>query len=475
MKRLVFLLPAVLFLTVSCKQTYFIAEDDVYSMPDAVTLRPRSADVKPEASYDGYIYQQENGSAMRSGYFDPNTDENTNGETRVINNYYINNGPNMGWYGRPYRMSRWHRPGFHMGHGWGPSWGYSSFGWGNSWHNPWGPSWGYNPWGPSYGWNSWGYNPWGPSWGMQPWGMNPYGYYHQPWGGHYGMWGHHGGHWGNGWGGGYHNWYSAPANNSGGFASGNNGASGFSGPRPTHAGNQNPVNMGVGRGNASPIDAGGRPTQQAVVSNGFDNRGVGGSSAIPSGRDSRPVSNNDRTTSSESPVLVSGSSPWNPRVDAPARAGTPSSPSGRNTATRPNASSPGAVTVERGTPGSNANSTRPNSNASTPGGSRPNTQSNAPARPSGQNATTPNSTRPSGTVSPGSSRPTNANPAPSRQPSTSSPSPSRQPSTSSPSPSRSSGASSPGSSRPSGGSVGTSGSGRSGGSSGGSSGGGRPR
>jgi hypothetical protein len=470
MKRFVFLLPAVLFL-VSCKQSYFIAEDDVYSMPDPVAMRPRSVDVKPEASYDGFIYQQENGTGTRSGYFDPNTDANTNGETRVINNYYINNGPNMGWYGRPYRANRWHHSSFYMGHGWGPSWGYSSFGWGNPWHNPWGPAWGYNPWhnpwhnpwGPAWGHNPW-HNPWGPSYGWNSWGM-------QPWGGHYGMWGHHGGHWGNGWGG-YHNWHSAPVNNAGGFASGNNSTSGFIGPRPTHAGNQNPVNMGVGRGNASPIDAGGRPTQQAIISNGSDNRGNGGFSGTPTGREIQPVAGSGRTTTAESPVLVNGSSPWNPRVDGPSRSTTV----GTNNSVRPSSSNPGAVTVDRGDSGS-----RGNVNSS-----RPNNQNSPAARPSGQNASSPNTTRPSGSVSPGSSRPTNvspapsrqpntSSPAPSRQPSTSSPSPSRQPNTSSPSPSRQPSTSSPGSSRSSGGSVGTSGGGRSGGSSGGSSGGGRPR
>jgi len=102
MKRFVFLLPALFFLAVSCKQAYFIAEDDVYSSADPVALRPRSGDVKPEASYDGYVYQQENGNANRAGYFDPNSNQNVSGETRVINNYYIYDTPGMGWNGSRY-------------------------------------------------------------------------------------------------------------------------------------------------------------------------------------------------------------------------------------------------------------------------------------------------------------------------------------------------------------------------------------
>jgi len=474
MKRFVFLLPALLFVAVSCKQTYFIAEDDVYSSADPVALRPRSGDVKPEASYDGYVYQQENGN--RAGYFDPNANQNVSGETRVINNYYIYDTPGMGWNGSRYRINRWNRPGVYVSYGWGPSWGWNS--------------WGHNPWGPSWGWNSWGYNPWGPSWGPQPWGWNPYGYYHQPWGGNYGMWGYHGGGWGNpyshGWGGHYgngwgmHGWYSAPAGNSGGFGSGNNGVvAGSNGPRPTFAGNQNPVNMGVGRGNVSPIDASGRPNQQALVTNDVGGRG-NNANVVSSGRDSRPNTSADRNSTNERPVLANGSSPWNPRVDAPARNNNQAS--GSNAGARPTGNNPNAVTVDRG----NSNSSRPNSSAS-------------PSRPSSPSVSTPSNSRPSGTASPNTNRPSNTSPAPSSRPNTTSPSPSSRPNTSSPAPSRTPSSSSPspsrtpsssgssGSSRPSGGSSGGSiggggssggssgGGGRSGGSSGGSSGGGRPR
>jgi hypothetical protein len=74
MKRLVFLLPALLFLSVSCKQAYFVAEDDVYSTADPTALRPRSSNNKPEATYDGYVYQQQNVNNSRAGYYDPNLD-----------------------------------------------------------------------------------------------------------------------------------------------------------------------------------------------------------------------------------------------------------------------------------------------------------------------------------------------------------------------------------------------------------------
>lgn len=456
MKRLIYLLPVLLFVTVSCKQSYFVAEDDVYSTADPIALRPRGADTKPEASYDGYVYQQENRASNQSGYYDPNAEVNAGaGGGAVVNNYYINNSPNMGWYGNPYRMNRWNRPGFYMSYGWGPSWGY-------------------DPW----GWNSWGYNPWGPAWGMHPWGFNPYGYYHHPYGGMYGMWGSHGG-WGNPYAYGYGGYYGQGGwghnhgfnsgqqgfGNNSGFGMGNSGGGNgtFSGPRPTFSSNQNPVNMGVGKGNASPIGVNGRPLQQAVVSNGAESKG-NNNQVVSSGRDSRPVA-------SDNQVLASGSNPWNPRVDGPpVRTNNPNSTGG--TTARPTSSAPGSVTVGRGTPSSaSGSSSRPNSSAA-PSSSRPNTQSTTPSRPAGN--------------APSNSRPGSASPAPSR-PSGSSPSPSRPQTNSAPSSRPSGPASTPsGQTRPSGGgsysggssgggSVGGGGSrgGSSGGSSGGSAGGGR--
>jgi hypothetical protein len=168
----------------SCRQSSFIAEDDVYSSGSSTVY----ANDRSNASYSNYVYSKESSSGTKSAYYNPedttfrdDSQQLAQGGT-VVNNYYYGNDYmyNQGWGGsnhfryRPYNVwwSWGYDPFFYPRWYWGPSyawgWGYNSWGYGHGW--------GYNPYGFGYG-----YNPY--AWG-HGYGHNPYG-----WGGNCGIYG----------------------------------------------------------------------------------------------------------------------------------------------------------------------------------------------------------------------------------------------------------------------------------------------
>jgi hypothetical protein len=340
MKKFSYIIPLALLVLSACKQTEFIAEDDVYSYRDPMLLRPKSSGVTPEASLDGYVYNQENGS--RSTFYDPKNDlkkrESTDSDQISNTDFYSD--PWGYNYSDP-RMRPFGSPMMFMGYGWNSPWRYNA-----------------------YCGNYWGWNSFGPTY---PWGFNPYGYFHQPYGGFYGPWGVHGGsgwqsqgYWGNngfggmGWGNqgywgnngfggmGWGNqgfWSNSGFFNSGSAFSGTMGSTQF-GPRPNISSSYNPNNLNVGRGNISPIGSNGQPINSggAVTSD----RGVS--------RETIVAENGARNSGSDRQVLSSNSSPWNPRVDGKAETSSGSINRGNNS---------GSVTVSRGNV-NNSNTVRHN-------------------------------------------------------------------------------------------------------------------
>lgn len=470
MKRLLILLPALLLLWSSCKQTYFVSEDDVYSYTDHMALRPKSGDVKPEASYDGFVYNEENG--QRSTFYDPQNDLKQNHAThdsRIVNNYYFNDYYDpWGSFYHPRRNWRF-RTNVYLSYGWNS--------WGSSWgYNPWGPSWGYNPWAPHWNYNAFCYSPYGwNSWGMSPWGYNPYGYYHQPWGGMYGHWGHHGGMGWNSWsnnGMGQGVWNNWGSNNSG--FGGNNNSTHF-GPRPNISSSHNPNNLNVGKGNVSPVGSNGQPVTETLITN---------SGRKDNTQQISPIEVGAKTQREDRQTLAGNSSPWSPRVEGRSDLGT----SNRSVSPNPNLPNSSRGDASNSNWGnSRDNSARPSSSnprpSAAPGSTNSRPSSVPSASPSPRPSSVPSSpnSRPSSYPSSPSPRPSSApsspSPRPSSVPNSPSPRPSSAPSSPSPRPSSapsfpsSRPSSAPSSPRPS--SFPSSGGGSRGGSPGGSSGGSR--
>src|SRR5690606_21273201 len=77
----------------SCRQSSFIAEDDVYSTGSSSVY---SSD-KSDASYTNYVYSKESNSGTKSAYYNP--DDSTSRDQQnydnqsgtVVNNYYYGN------------------------------------------------------------------------------------------------------------------------------------------------------------------------------------------------------------------------------------------------------------------------------------------------------------------------------------------------------------------------------------------------
>lgn len=179
-----FALLSIGLVLVSCRQSSFIAEDDVYSSGSSYTYTNDNSD----ASYANYVYSKESNSGTKAAYYNPedtvyNDNNNTYQSGTVINNYYYGN--DYRYYDRPYSYSSWgspyysYRP-YRVWWGWGydPFWGGSSwyYGWNYSPYSSWGWGYGHHPYG-------YGYNPYAWNYGY---GYNPYGYGYGGYGGYYG-------------------------------------------------------------------------------------------------------------------------------------------------------------------------------------------------------------------------------------------------------------------------------------------------
>jgi|GEM_PF-6052511 len=203
MKNLAFIFGIAALLS-SCKQSSFVAEDDVYSTGSS---NSKFAGNNSDASYNSYVYSKQNSSTKSayynpnsrvdtSGYYNPNSSyANANGGNTYINNNYYGNtnyGSNgyggYNYYNQNYFHNGWYGFGlmsssFGYGYG-GYGYGYGGYGSGYYPHN----YYGYNPYGMygygMYPYGGYSYNPYG-MYGMSPYGG--YGYY--PYGGGYGMYG----------------------------------------------------------------------------------------------------------------------------------------------------------------------------------------------------------------------------------------------------------------------------------------------
>ncbi|MEO9258089.1 MAG: hypothetical protein ABI207_06890 [Crocinitomicaceae bacterium] len=187
----------------SCKQSSFVAEDDVYSTGSSDS---KFAGNNSDASYNSYVYSKEN-SSTKSAYYNPNAKVDTSdyynpnssyakGGNTYINNYYGNNyNGNSGYGGNNY----YNNNNNYFNNGWygyglmSSSFGYGYGGYGSGYypHNYYG-GYGYNPYGMyGYGMNPYGMygmNPYGGYGGYGMYGMNPYGGGYGGYGG-YGMYG----------------------------------------------------------------------------------------------------------------------------------------------------------------------------------------------------------------------------------------------------------------------------------------------
>ncbi len=283
----------------SCRQSSFIAEDDVYSTGSTSVYTSDKSD----ASYSNYVYSKESNSGTKSAYYNPEDSisrdqpiyDNQNGT--VVNNYYYGNDYlyNNGWNGyggygyapryRPYSV--W----------WG--WGYDPFFY-SPWHYGWGMSYG---WGMGYGMHyGWGYNPY--AWGYNPYAWG-YGYGHNPYGWGYG----HGGYGcynnTNIYGNVYNNYGGSGmvTQNSGGYIQSGNS---FKGKRPVMAGNSAPY-TGPSKVKSAINSTSGKPVKVEKVS-AIEKNSLAAKptvSKIESGARSNQVATHQLTSSSK---------PWVPET-----------------------------------------------------------------------------------------------------------------------------------------------------------------